>query len=130
MLRSDASLLNGRVPADALTVDPLLSYARGDGDAIKVVLVLPAAGIKRRHVWLRLQGADGGVGARADVTRSETGQRVEASIPRSGLPDGIWRLKLRVGPNGPPRSLRTRLVVNDRQPVALLPKFTADVVGS
>jgi hypothetical protein len=51
-------------------------------------------------------------------------------VPRSELPDGVWRLKLRVGPNAPLRNLRTRLLVKGAQPVALLPTFAADVVGT
>lgn len=118
------------MPADPLPVDPLLSYARRDGDAIRVVLVLPTARFRRRQVWLRLQGDDGGVRAAGAVTDHGEGRRVEATIPRSELPDGTWRLKLRVQPQAPLRNLRTRLLVSDTRPVALLPRFDAAVVGT
>jgi hypothetical protein len=122
--------LNDAVPAAPLTVDPLLSYARRDGDAIRVVLTLPTARFRRRRVLLRFQGPDGGVRARGTVTEHGDGRRVEATVPRSELPDGIWRLKLRVGQNAPLRNLRTRLLVKGTQPVALLPTFATDVVGT
>lgn len=118
------------MPADPLPVDPLLSYARRDGDAVRVVLTLPSARFKRPNVRLRLQGADGTVRARGTVTEHGEGRRVEATIARSELPDGLWRLKLRVGPNAPLRNLRTRLLVSDTQPVALLPDFDGHAIGA
>ena len=129
--RSLLAVLNDLVPADVLPVDPLLSYARSDGNAIKVVLILPTARFKARRVRLRLQGEDGrSVRALGTVTDHGDGRRVEVRAPRSELPDGMWRLKLRVGPNAPLRNLRTKLLLSDTQPVALLPKFGADVVGT
>jgi hypothetical protein len=122
--------LNDAVPAAPLPVDPLLSYARRDGDAIRVVLTLPTARFRRRRVLLRLQGKDGGVRARGTVTEHGDGRRVEVTIPRSELPDGVWRLKIRVAPNAPLRNLRTRLLVSDTQPVALLPKFEGHAIGA
>jgi hypothetical protein len=122
--------LNGAVPADPLPVDPLVSYARRDGDAIRVVLVLPTARFKRGQVWLRFQGEGGGHRAAGSVTEHGEGRRVEVIIPRSELADGVWRLKLRVQPKAPLRNLRTRLLVSDTQPVALLPKFDSAVVGT
>lgn len=122
--------LNDPVPAPPLSVDPLLSYARRDGDAIRVVLSLPTATFKRREVWLRLQGDEGGVLTDAQVTEEDGRLRVVGSVPRIELPDGVYRLKLRIRPEGPLRNLRTRLLVSDAQPVALLPKFEADAVVS
>lgn len=122
--------MNVQVPADPLPVDPLLSYARRDGDAIRVVLSLPTATFKRRQVWVRFQGDEGGVRALAEVTDRDGRLQAEVSVPRSDLPDGLWRLKLRAGPNAPLRSLRTKLLVSDSQPIALLPKFGSDAVGT
>lgn len=118
------------MPAPPLPVDPQLSFARRDGDAIRVILVLPTASFQRRQVRLRFQGDGGSARAFGMVTAHGAGRRVEATIPRSELPDGVWRLKLRVQPKGPLRNLRTKLLVSDTQPVALLPRFGADVVGT
>jgi hypothetical protein len=110
-------------------VDPdfLLSYARRDGDALRVVLVVPDdAGIAGPQVFVRFEQHDTGFRVPAKLTRADAAARVEVSVPRAQLADGVWHLKLREQ-DKPLRNLRARILIHGDQPVALLFGKTANV---
>ena len=103
-----------------IAVDSLLSYARLDGDAVRVVLALPEdSGLAGRRVSVRFQSDQTRVRVPASLERLDGRTRLEVAVPREKLADGLWQLKLREA--GPPlRNLRTRLLLDAHQPVALL----------
>ena len=110
-------------------VDPdfLLSYARRDGDALRVVLVLPDdAEVSGPQVFLRFEQHDTGFRVPATLTRTDGKARVEVSVPRERLPDGVWHLKLREKDPGL-RNLRARILLHGDQPVALLFGKTSNI---
>jgi len=103
-------------------VDPdfLLSYARRDGDALRVVLVLPHdADVTGDRVFVRFEKQDTGFRVPATLTQVDGTTRLETSVPRADLDDGVWNLKLRQ-PDQPLRNLRARVLLHGDQPVALL----------
>lgn len=108
------------MPNAALTVDPIASYARLDGDGIRVVLTVSDLTATTDRAWVRFVGEHGATRARASVTPVGSDSRVEVTVPASDLRTGVWRLRLRL-PEAPLRNLRTRLLVSDTQPIALLP---------
>jgi len=115
------------MPAPSLAVDPLLSFARRDGDAVRLVLALPDdTGLDSPRLFVRFQNGDSGFRAAASLERSSTGLRVNISVPRAQLGDGVWRLRLREG-GSPLRPLHARLLVHGDQPVALLFGKTANI---
>lgn len=115
------------MPADPLAVDSLLSFARVEGDTVRLVLALPHdAGIDGPRVFVRFQNGPHGFRVPASLVRSAKGTRVEVSVPREQIADGIWRLRLREGAS-PPRTLPARLLLHGDQPVALLFGKTANI---
>ncbi len=110
-------------------VDPdfLLSYARRDGDALRVVLALPAdAEVAGPKVFVRFEQRDTGFRAPAELTRVDGAARVEVSVPRDQLADGVWHLKLRDRKTSL-RNLRARILLHGDQPVALLFGKTSNI---
>jgi hypothetical protein len=110
-------------------VDPdfLLSYARRDGDDVRVVLVLPRdADLDDAPVFVRFEQHDSGFRAAAELTRTDGTTRVEVSVPREQLTDGLWHLKLRQR-NRPLRNLRARVLLHGDQPLALLFGKTSNI---
>jgi hypothetical protein len=107
--------------------DFLLSYARRDGDSIRVVLALPDdADVAGSHVFVRFEQHDTGFRAPATLTRANGAARVEVTVPREHLADGVWHLKLREQAK-PLRNLRTRILIHRDQPVALLFGKTSNI---
>lgn len=111
-------------------VDPdfLLSYARRDGDALRVVLALPdEVEVAGPQVFVRFEQRDTGFRVPATLTRADgAAARVEVSVPREQLVDGVWHLKLREQ-DKPLRDLRARILIHGDQPVALLFGKTTNV---
>ena len=111
-------------------VDPdyLLSYARRDGDALRVVLVLPDdAEVAGPQVFVRFEQHDTGFRVPATLERAgAAAARVEVTVPREQLADGVWHLKLREQ-DKPLRNLRARILIHGDQPVALLFGKTANI---
>lgn len=105
-----------------LHVDPVLSYAHRDGASIRIQLVLADdPDLRPGGVTLRLVADDAVRRLRSTIERRDDRVVVAAEVPVAEL-DGAttWRLRLR--PDGQVlRNLQTRLLVSDRQPVALLP---------
>ena len=107
--------------------DFVLSYARRDGDAVRVVLALPDdADVVGPQVFVRFEQHDTAVRAAATLTRADGPVRVAVTVPREQLVDGVWRLKLRER-DEPPRSLRARVLIHGDQPVALLFGKTSNI---
>jgi hypothetical protein len=103
-----------------IAVDSVLSYARVDGDAVRVVLALPEDADPPGHrIFIRFEGEQAHLRAPASLERSDGRTRIEVSVPRGQLADGLWHLKLREG-GGSLRSSGARLLLDARQPVALL----------
>jgi len=110
-------------------VDPdfVLSYARRDGDAVRVVLALPDdAQVVGPQVFVRFEQRDTAFRVPATLTRVDGAVRVEVTVPRKDLADGVWRLKLREE-DKPLRNLRARVLVHGYQPVALLFGKTSNI---
>jgi hypothetical protein len=109
-------------------VDPdfLMSYARRDGDAVRLVLALPDdAEVAGPQVFVRFEQHDTGFRAAATLTRAKGAARVEVSVPRERLADGVWHLKLR--DQDTLRNLRARILLHRDQPVALLFGKTSNI---
>ena len=110
-------------------VDPdfLLSYARRDGDDVRVVLALPDdADVAGPEVFVRFEQHDTGFRVPAALTQADGATRVEVSVPREQLADGVWNLKLRE-PDQPLRNLGARILLHGDQPVALLFGKTSNI---
>lgn len=123
------------VPQDAAKLAPVeavASYARRDGDDVKVVLTLSddlrdrvGHRLAHRRVWLRLSRRVDQEQQRLRVLAEVTPgpqPRVVASVPLADVPPGTWNLALRVGQDGPVVPLEARLLTTDPavQPLALL----------
>ncbi len=113
---------------DSRPVDPdfLLSFARRDGDTLRLVLVLPGDADVTGPVFLRWERHDTVVRAPATLTRADGAARIEVTVPRAQLADGVWNLKLREEAK-PLRNLRARVLIHGDQPVALLFGKTSDI---
>ncbi len=105
----------------ALSVDPLLSYARRLGEDIKLVLVVDTSDeAVAADVALRLH-ADEAVDQPVSVTPlSESRTRIEAVVPAGTLAEGTWRMKL-ISPDDERTNLQTRVLIRSGMPIALLP---------
>ncbi len=116
------------MPAAPLVLDSLLSYARVDGDAVRLALALPDdAGLDAPRLFVRFQRGETGFRVPASLEHSPVGARVTASVPRERLTDGVWALRLREG-GSPLRNLRCRVLVHGDQPIALLFGRTPNIV--
>jgi hypothetical protein len=110
-----------------LEPDFLLSYARRDGDAVRLVLALPDdADVAGPQVFVRFDQHDTGFRTAATLTRAHGATRVEVSVPRERLADGVWHLKLR-DQDKPLRNLRARILLHGDQPLALLFGKTSNI---
>jgi hypothetical protein len=102
-------------------VEPVGTYARKSGDTVRLQLQLPdAPELQEPTLRLRARNGKGVVEAPAEVRPAGGGVIVTASMPRADLRPGVWRVAVRPEPDGPFRPLRARLLINDRQPIALL----------
>ena len=113
----------------AAPVEPdfLLSYARRDGDALRVVLVLPDdVEVAGPQVFVRFEQHDTGFRVPATLTHADGAARVQVSVPRDQLSDGVWHLQLREQ-DKPLRNLRARILIHGDQPVALLFGKTSNI---
>lgn len=109
------------MPAGPVEVDSTLSYARFEGDALRVVLALPDdSDVAGKRLFVRFQGNGTGFRVPASLDRSSGSATVKVSVPRAQLDDGTWQLKLREGGGSPLRSLGARVLLHADQPVALL----------
>ena len=119
--------MTGMSAADGpLHVDELASFARRDGDQIRVVLRVAAdPDLQAEQAFVRFQGPDSAARAAAVVTPDGDAYRVEARVPEVDLGVGVWRLKFRPSQQ-PLRNLQTRLVIADGIPLALLPGRSPD----
>jgi hypothetical protein len=114
------------MPAEPMT-DDLLSYARLDGDAVRVVLTLAEdTTVTGPKVFVRFQNGENGLRFPATLQDARGRRRVEVSVPRHELADGVWRLKLREA-GGSVHDLGARLLLHGDQPVALLFGKTANI---
>ncbi|MCD4523319.1 hypothetical protein [Nocardioides sp. cx-173] len=112
------------MPPELIEVDVVHSYARRVGDRVQLVLTLPAdTPLEGRRAWLRLVPKHDAEPFRVptDLTRDESGWRLEAYADAVSLTPGLWRLWLRVGKGGPLPRLQALLLMSDIQPIALLP---------
>lgn len=122
-----------RVSQPQQPIESTMSYARRVGDQVKVVITLPDAlqstvgrGLTRKRVWLRFrhQVDEGHSTLRAPVTVDDSGDKpvLVAEIAAAELPPSVWNLALRVGAGdgGTVVPLEARLLISDRQPIALL----------
>ena len=118
------------MPSGPLTVDSLLSYARLDGDDVRVVLALPDdTDVVGPRVFVRFQHGETRFRVPAVVERSSGRTCVAVSVPREQAVDGVWRLRLRENGESPPRDVGARLLLRAGQPVALLFGRTENVDG-
>ena len=107
--------------------DDLLSYARRDGDDIRVVLTLAeGTTVAGPDVFVRFVNGETRLRFAATVEDSAGRSRVQVSAPRSELADGVWRLKLREA-GGSVTDLGARVLLHGDQPVALLFGKTANI---
>lgn len=107
--------------ATPVIADSLLSYARLDGDSVRVVLVLAdAPEVVGPRIFIRFQNGETGFRAPAMLDRSSGRIRLEVSVPREQLADGTWNLRLRHPGATSLCNLQARLLLDVRQPVALL----------
>jgi hypothetical protein len=109
------------------TTDDLLSYARLDGDAVRVVLTLAeGTAIAGPDVFVRFVNGETRHRFPATLEDSAGRRRVEVSVPRAELGDGVWQLKLREA-GGSLHDLGARVLLHGDQPVALLFGKTANI---
>ena len=102
-----------------ITVDSLLSYARRDGDLVRVVLAFPDdATVTGPKIFVRFQNSETRFRAPATLAQTSGRTQVEVLIPREEVADGVWHLKLREGESM--HDLGARLLVHGDQPIALL----------
>ena len=117
------------MPTGPVTVDSLLSYARLDGDTVRVVLALPDdTDVVGSRLFVRFQHGATRFRATAALERSSGRTRVQVSVPREQAVDGVWRLRLRES-GSPLRDLGARLLLRADQPVALLFGKTENIDG-
>jgi len=115
------------MPPAPVTADDLLSYARLDGDAVRVVLTLSDdVEVAAPRVFVRFQSGETRLRFPATIAQSSGRHRVEVSVPRAELADGVWQLRLREG-GGPLHDLGARVLLHGDQPVALLFGKTANI---
>jgi hypothetical protein len=115
------------MPTAPLT-DDLLSYARLDGDALRVVLVLTeGAEVNGPQVFVRFQDGEERHRFRASLEQAAGRARVEVMVPRQELAVGVWHLRLRDGRGGTVHDLGARVLLHGDQPVALLFGKTANI---
>jgi hypothetical protein len=102
-------------------VSAIASLAHRRGDDVRVVLHLPGLDLPAGPGQMRCV-ASGGRRVRrpATVTAPGDGVLVEALFPAARLRGAVWRLAVRAG-DGDWHPVEARLLVNRRQPVALLP---------
>jgi hypothetical protein len=108
------------------------SYARREGDSIRIVLTLHddlsdqvGGRLTHRQVFLRLghRTDDGRASLRVPVEVTPgPSPRLVAQVPVADVPPATWHLALRVGRGGPLLKLEARLLTTDTsvQPLALL----------
>jgi len=109
-------------------VDDLLSFARRDGDRLRVVLTMAGhAELSGRRVFVRFQNGEARHRFPATLERVGGRMRVEVSVARDELLDGVWRLRLRDGRGGTLHDLGARVLLHPEQPVALLFGRTANI---
>ena len=107
--------------------DDVLSYARLDGDAVRVVLTLAGdAHVAGPRVFIRFQNDESRLRFPAALEHAMGRTRVEVSVPREQLADGVWHLALRER-GGSVHDLGARLLLHRDQPVALLFGKTANI---
>lgn len=115
------------MPSGPTSADSLLSYARLDADAVRVVLTLPDdAEVAGPQVFVRFQNGETRLRFPAALEDANGRRRVEASVPREQITDGVWHLRLREA-GGSLHDLGARLLLHGDQPVALLFGKTANV---
>jgi len=110
-----------------IATDDLLSYARLDGDDVRVVLGLPDGEVTGPRVLIRFQNDTEHFRARGLVDQASGRTTVTVRVPRTQLTDGVWHLRLRQDAESPLRDLGARLLVRGDPPVALLFGKTANV---
>jgi hypothetical protein len=114
------------MPSDPLA-DDVLSYARLDGDAVRVVLTMAEdVEVAGPRVFVRFQSDEARLRFPATLEHAKGRSRVEVSVPREQLADDVWRLALRER-GGPLHDLDARLLLHRDQPVALLFGKTANI---
>jgi hypothetical protein len=107
--------------------DDVLSYARLDGEAVRVVLTIAEdAEVAGPRLFVRFQNDEARLRIAATLGHAMGRSRVEVSVPREQLADGVWRLALRER-GGPLHDLGARLLLHKDQPVALLFGKTANI---
>lgn len=103
-------------------VEAIASYAHRAKGTVRLVLQLPGAEpTDGANATVRLAGQRGTVRAKATVTATDPGVRVEATVPAKELPPDIWRIAVRLDPEGPFLRVQARLLTSRTQPIALLP---------
>jgi hypothetical protein len=116
------------MPSGPIPTDSLLSYARVDGESVRVVLALPDhAEVAGPQVLVRFQAGEHHFRTRGQVVDSAGRTRVEVTVRRAQVADGVWHLRLRQDAQSPLRDLGARLLVRGDMPVALLFGKTANV---
>jgi hypothetical protein len=114
------------MPTDPIA-DDLLSYARRDGDDVRVVLTLAeGTAVAGPDVVVRFVNGETRLRFPATLEDSAGRSRVQVSVPRSEVADGVWKLKLREA-GGSVTDLGARLLLHGDQPVALLFGKTANI---
>ena len=107
--------------------DDLLSFARLEGDAVRVVLALTdEAQVADGKLFVRFQDDQTRLRFPATLEQADGRRRVEVTVPRDQLADGVWRLRLREA-GGSVHDLGARLLLHGDQPVALLFGKTANI---
>ena len=103
-----------------LAVEPTASYAQRVGDAVRLVLQLPARPASAREAGtLQLRRGERVVRVPVSSRPTPTGTLMDATVSTRELGRGTWDLAL-VEESQPTR-LQARLVYSKKQPVALLP---------
>jgi hypothetical protein len=107
--------------AEQNQVDPVGTYACKVGGSVRMQLRLPVQH-ELSEPMLRLQHRRTNkiIEMTPAVQPSGDGQLLTVEAPEAGLDHGLWWVALRPDPESEYRRIEARLLLNDRQPLALL----------
>ena len=104
-----------------IQVDPVGTFACRAGSNLHLQLRLPRQReLLAPKLRLRHRRTDEVIETGATVQPSGTGQLLIADIPQAQLEHGLWWVALKPNEDAPYRRTQARLLLNDKQPIALL----------
>jgi hypothetical protein len=104
-----------------IEVDPVGTFACKTDDSIHLQLRLPSQqDLPTPSVRLRHRRTEAVIETTAAVQPSGEGQLLVADVPRGQVEPGLWWVAVKADADSSYRKLEARLLINDKQPLALL----------